>query len=232
MLDKELIRKKFQKSLTTYPENAPIQQEIALKLSGYIQGKYNKILEIGSYTGFLTKEAIKNTQFNSYLALDIVDSYEYIKHLSPKIKFLIADIEETELNEKFDLIISSSSLQWCNDFKNVIKKLKSYLTPNGILAIAIFGKKNLYQIKETFDISLDYPDILEVKKLFSDNAKIIEEIKTVQFKTTKDLLRHLKYTGVNSLKINNSYSELKEKMRILENEYKNKLTYNPLYIID
>lgn len=232
MLDKELIKNKFQKSIATYSKNAVVQQKIAQKLSGYINGNFDNILEIGSYSGLLTKEIIKNTSFKSYLAVDIVNSFDYIKDLSPKIKFKLCDIEEEDLHEKFDLIISSSSLQWCSDFNSVIKKLKSYLMPNGQLIIAIFGEKNLYQIKEVFGVSLNYPNIANIKKMFSSSALIFEEVHTISFSTSYELLKHLKYTGVNSFRNNFTYSQIKEKMKILENNFQNKLTYNPLYIID
>lgn len=232
MLDKEIIKYKFQKSIATYADNAPIQLQIAKKLASYIEGTYDNILEIGSYSGFLTREINNKINFKNYYALDLVDSYEYIKNINPKIKFIIGDIEQIELKDKYDLIMSSSSLQWCENLGMVIKKLKSYLRPQGHLIVAIFGKQNLYQIKETFGISLNYPNISEIKNLFSQNAKIFEETKTLQFNNPKEILRHLKYTGVNSLKNNVKYSEIKEKMKILDEKYENKLTYNPLYIID
>jgi len=232
MLDKELIKSKFQKSILTYSDNAPIQKQIAHKLASYIQGEYDNVLEIGSYSGFLTQEIIKKVNFKNYSALDIVDSFDFIKDLSSKIRFIKGDIEDIELNSKFDLIVSSSTLQWCEDFSGVIKKIQSYLNEDGKLAIAIFGNKNLFEIKETFDVSLNYPDISEVKKYFSDNAIIFEEIQTIEFQNPAELLRHLKYTGVNAFNHNYTYSKIKENMRLLDKKYKNKLTYNPLYIID
>ena len=142
MIDKELIKNKFQKSLNTYPEHALLQPNIAHKLAEFIDKDYEDILEIGSYSGFLTREIVKKTEFRNYTALDIVDSFDCIKNLSPKIKFILADIEEVELNQKYDLIISSSSLQWCNNLAKTTEKLKANLKPNGRIMLAIFGKKN------------------------------------------------------------------------------------------
>lgn len=232
MLDKELIKNKFQKSLLTYSNHAIVQKDMAEKLSDFLDKNYDDILEIGSYSGLLTNEIVKKVNFKNYCAIDIIDSFKYIKNLSPKIKFILGDIESIRIKEKYDLIISSSSLQWCENFSKIIKKLKSYLKPEGHLAIAIFGKKNLYQIKDVFGVSLNYPDISEIKDLFSDNAKIIEETITLQFNNPLEILKHLKYTGVNSLKNDIKYCEIKEKMKILEEKYQNKLTYNPIYIID
>ncbi len=232
MLDKELIKTKFQKSIVTYQNNAPVQLEMAQKLAGFIDKDYENILEIGSYSGFLTKEVVKKVKFNNYTAIDIIDSSEYIKNINPKIRFIQSDIETFELKEKYDLIISSSSLQWCDDFNKAIQKLKSALLPQGRIMIAVFGKKNLYQIKEIMNISLNYPDAEEIKALFSNNALIFEETKTLKFNCSKDVLKHLKYTGVNAIKNNKSYSQIKDFLKAIENKYQNQLTYNPLYVID
>ena len=77
MLDKELIKTKFQKSIAHYSENAYVQKNMADILCSKIPlKKYSSILEIGSYSGVLTRNIIQNFDFDSYLALDIVDSFD------------------------------------------------------------------------------------------------------------------------------------------------------------
>lgn len=233
MLDKEKIKNNFTKGLKSYDDNAYIQKIVASKLISYIPiKKYASILEVGSYSGILTKKIVNNIEFDNYLALDIIDSFSLIENLSPKIKTCVADIENIELNQKFDLIVSTSSLQWCSDLFSAIKKLKSYLSDNGSLIISIFAKDNLYEIRESFDLSLNYPSIDEIKTLLPD-AKIFDEKYVLQFDNSLELLRHLKLTGVNSLSEKTlSIKEIKKNLKILDEKYKNKLTYNPLYIID
>lgn len=228
MLDKNLIKKNFTKSLKTYDNNALIQKKTAAKLISIIQKKqFENILEVGSFSGVLTKEAIKNLTFENYLAVDIIDSYSCIKDLSDKISFKNVDIESFNTEEKFDLIISNAALQWCEDFFTAVKKLKSYLKKGGLLAICVFGKKNLIEIKETFNSSLLYYCEAEIKEVFPA-AEVFEEIETLNFDSPAEILRHLKLTGVNSLSQNKfRISQLK----VLENKFHNRLTYNPLYII-
>ena len=211
MLDKNLIENKFKNSINFYDD----------------------ILEIGSYSGILTKKIVEKFDFENYLAIDIVDSFHKIENLSPKISFQKIDVEKFTTDRKFDLIIANASLQWCNDFSNTIQKLKTFLNDNGILAITIFSTDNFYEIKDVFNVSLKYKTIEEIEEIFSKNARIIQEIHTLQFKTPKELLKHLKLTGVNAITKNSlSVSEIKEKMEILEKSYQNKLTYKPIYIID
>lgn len=230
MLDKNLIQKNFKKSLETYNNSAIVQKKMAKKLISLINQKnFGSILEIGSYTGFLTNEINSSFAFDSYLALDIIDSSSFIKKINPEIRFLNIDIEEFITEEKFDLIIANASLQWCRDFSETIKKLRGFLNKNGVLAVSIFSEDNLFEIKESFNIGLNYPSI---EKTFSKSALIVKEKYTLKFNSSFEALRHLKLTGVNSIKNNFSIKELKEKMKVFEDRFHNKLTYSPLYIID
>lgn len=234
MLDKNLIQEKFQNSIDFYDENAIIQELMAKKLVSLIENKnFKNILEIGSYSGVLTKKAIQNFNFKSYLALDIVNSFEKIKNLSNKISFKQIDVEKFETDKKFDLIIANASLQWCNDFEGTIKKLKSYLIPNGIMALTTFANDNFFEIRDSFNTSLKYKSIKELEGIFSKNAKIIQEIHTLQFKNSRELLKHLKLTGVNAVSKNIlNVNQIKNGLKILEEKFQNKLTYKPIYIID
>ena len=233
MIDKNLVEKKFKNSINFYDENAIIQELMAEKLVLLLENKkYTNVLEIGSYSGLLTRKIVEKFDFDNYLAIDIVDSFDKIKNLSPKISFLKTDVEKFSSNQKFDLIIANASLQWCCEFENTIKRLKSYLTNDGKIAITIFATDNFYEIRDAFNVSLEYKTIEEIEKIFSANAKIIQEIHTLQFNSPNELLRHIKLTGVNAISDNFDIKEIKTGIKILDEKYKNKLTYKPIYIID
>lgn len=234
MIDKNTVYKKFEKRIDDYGENAFAQKEMAQKLVSLIPDKkYSSVLEIGSYSGLLTSEIKKNIHYNRYLALDVVGkSKEYLKKIDDKIEFLKCDIENFETEQKFDLIISNASLQWCSDFEGVINKLKKYLAEGGVLAISTFSPDNLKEIKEVFKVSLDYPEACKLRKIFGSEAKILSEEIPLKFSSSLDILRHLKYTGVNSLAASPfKYHEIKEDLNRLNSEFNNTLTYSPIYII-
>ena len=234
MLDKKLIEEKFKNSIEYYDDNAVIQEIMADKLVSLIaKKKYRRIFEIGSYSGLLTKKIVEKFEFDDYLALDIVDSFDKIKNLSSKIRFEKCDIEKFETQEKFDLIIANASLQWCNDFEGIVKKLKSFLNEDGIFAITTFATDNFFEIRDAFNVSLNYLKFEELEKVFSSNAQIIQEIHTLRFNSPNDLLKHLKLTGVNAISKNNiKIAEIKKSLQILNERHQNKLTYKPVYIID
>ena len=75
--------------------------------------------------------------------------------------------------------------------------------------------------------------IEEIEELFSPQALIIQEIYTLQFNNSLELMKHLKLTGVNAIskeKIN--YTKMKKNLEALSKIYQNKLTYKPVYIVD
>lgn len=239
MINKALVKKRFSKSLKTYEDNAVIQKIMAKKLIELLVLKeYNSIFEIGCATGILTKEIKKNLTFKEYIANDIVEkSQEYInKIIYPNI-FLGGDIEEVELNKKYNLIISNASLQWCNDIEKVLEKLINSLEENGTLAISIFGDNNLKEIKDIFHLENNTYSLNKLKESLAKYKLITfeeEEIK-IEFENPIMVLKHLKLTGVNAIK---EVVLSKKKLQEFEEEYTKKyqnngkviLTYNPVYI--
>lgn len=228
MIDKSLVEKRFKKSLKTYNDNAIVQKKMAERLINMLPvKKFNSIFEIGCSTGVLTEKIKKNLQFNEFICNDIVkESKLYIDKIIEKNNFIFGDIEEIEINKKFDLIISNAALQWCNNPAKVIDKLISSLKKNGILAVSIFGSNNLKEIKTILDIKND--------NLINING--IEETEIVYFNNPIEVLKHIKSTGANALI---EYQFTKTRLKFFEEQYKklyskdNKvfLTYKPLYII-
>lgn len=235
-MNKELIHNRFAKNLKNYNENAKIQKRMAERLLTFIQNKQpKKILEIGCGTGFLTQLISNSFEFEEYLTIDIVEECrEYINQINSTISFLPIDIEEfiKTNTEKYDLIISNATLQWVNNFKNVINKLKHLLNQNGELVFSTFGKENFKEIYHVMGTTLDYYSPSELKEIFPDSF-IEQEIHILSFSTPKDVLRHLQLTGVNAIE---NISWTKKDLIRFENGYKNfcsirpTLTYNPIYI--
>ena len=228
-MNKELIQKRFSRKLKTYNSHAGIQKQMAEQLINYAPQNNNSILEIGCGTGLLIK-------FKQYTALDIVSGCEeYIKQIDKNINFINADIENYIQNcERYDLIISNASLQWIENLPEFIKKLIEKLNTNGILAFSTFGTENFREIYYVLGKTLPYyskNQLMEVLKEY--NLKIEEEIRIMAFKTPKDVLNHIRQTGVNALS-----SEVWTKKDLLnfEKEYNvfcanhPTLTYNPMYV--
>ncbi len=227
MIDKELVKKRFSKSLETYEDNAFVQKEMGAKLLNLLERKdFNSIFEIGCATGLLTKQIKENLKFNSLTANDIVsEAKTYVEDIATN--FVCEDIEKITFDRKYDLIISNACLQWCNDINSTINKLLLALDDNGILAFTLFGDDNLKEIKNLFNFQ---NKVCVSAKIFK------EETIKLYFDTPLDVLKHIKLTGVNALQ---PHKFTKSTLKEFEENYKNLysengkvyLTYNPIYLI-
>lgn len=232
-MNKDLIQTRFSKSLSSYNENAKIQKKMAEKLITLLNKTYyKKVFEIGCGTGFLTELLNKSIEFEQYTAIDIVsDCKNYIESINPEINFIQADIENFPL-EKYDLIIANASLQWVNDFQNIIKTLKNSLLNDGELVFSTFGKENFKEISSVTGTTLDYYSTNELEDFFP-SSKIFSEIYIMNFENPREVLKHLQLTGVNGIE-NPNWT--KKNLIAFENSYRNicserlTLTYNPIYM--
>ena len=234
MIDKSLVKKRFSKSLKTYDDNAIVQKQMAEKLVDFLPKKeFNSVLEIGCATGLLTKQLKTKLSFSSFCANDIVlEAESYIKEIIPQSAFILGDIETINLEKKYDLIISNACLQWCNDTEETILKLKNSLNEGGILALSVFGKDNIKEINEIFELS---PKTVDIDKL-PKNTIVVEETINMFFDTPIEVLKHIKLTGANAVKEMTMTKSLLKDFEIKYNEkfaQKNRvqLTYNPVYLI-
>lgn len=225
-MNNELIIKRFKRSLSTYDDNAQIQEIMATNLISLLPQKtFNSILEIGCGTGILTKKCVENLKFTNYTANDIVEECQNYTHkINPNINFLKGDITTIDLPQKYDLIISNAVFQWFDSPNETITKLKQNLSPNGILLFSTFGNKNFYELKEILNISIDYPLTNNIHK---------EEIYELTFPNCHEMLKHIKNTGVNAI---TEYKLTRKKLdelnnKFIENYGQVKLTYNPIYVI-
>lgn len=236
MVNKELVKTRFEKSLKTYDKNAVVQKQMAeflmQKLIEHKGANFSRIFEIGCGTGLLTKKIRAHLHFDRLLLNDIVEN------LSAS-KLLIGDCEEIDFPSDLDLVISNAALQWVQDFSCIAEKIHSALKDKGIFAFTTFGKRNLEQIKKITGKTLDYYEQSTIEKLLSKNFGIVyssSDIVNLEFDDVKDVLKHLKLCGVNSLeKTRWTKTDLKD-FQNKYNEFKNKegkfvLTYQPIYFI-
>ena len=237
-MNKDLIQKRFAKNLDTYNDNAKIQKKMAERLLSFLDRKdFDDILEIGCGTGFLTQLVNDGFNFNTYTANDIVESCEkYVKEINPEINFIPADIEKAVENsdKKYDLIISNAAFQWVENLKSFIKLLVSKLNDGGILLFSTFGPENFREVNFVLGKTLPYYSANELQEIVKDYKNIVEqEMHVMAFKTPKDILKHIKSTGVNALEM---VSWTKTDMQKFENGYNNfcsgipTLTYHPIYV--
>ena len=229
-INKQQIRKSFTKAISTYEQEAFVQYQIATELcrllSVYSDHPISSILEIGCGTGFFTR--LLRTSFPSatITANDLCS--EVVNYIPDDIKFISGDMETINFPDKYDLIAGSSAIQWLENLPLFSEKMNRTLS-----------EKGLTEIKQITDIGLSYFTEPDLEHIISSSFQIIkmkEEIKTVYFPSPKDVLLHLKRSGVNGitsekwtksdlLYFTNQYNKL------FKSDYGVSLTYHPIYII-
>ena len=190
----------FNKHYNVYEKYSLAQKQVAKNLLDYMgksnifDTQINSIFEIGCGTGIFTKEYRKYFLHSDLILNDIFDVREFIKDIDYNI-FIQENIEELDI-PKSDLVVSSSVFQWIKDKDSLIRNIAEN-TDN--LCFSSYVSGNLIEIKNHFDISLDYLNIEEfkeiLKKYFSSVKSYSETIK-LDFEDPMSVLNHLKYTGV------------------------------------
>ena len=190
----------FNKHYNEYEKYSLAQKQVAKNLLDYMgksnifNTQINSIFEIGCGTGIFTKEYRKYFLHSDLILNDIFDVREFIKDIDYNI-FIQENIEELDI-PKSDLVVSSSVFQWIKDKDSLIRNIAEN-TDN--LCFSSYVSGNLIEIKNHFDISLDYLNIEEfkeiLKKYFSSVKSYSETIK-LDFEVPMSVLKHLKYTGV------------------------------------
>lgn len=244
---KELIRRRFSKATETYDQYAQAQHLICERLvkilTQYTNARFKRILEIGCGSGNFTRLLKQECQIGEWILNDLCESWQgNIQQLFPYAQpnFLVGDAEKMEFPGRFDLIASASAIQWMKDLPLFFEKIAMHLSPKGTFIFNTFLPGNLSEIKELTGIGLNYPkENLVVKWLEHDFDIIHVESEPIllKFNSPLEVLRHLKYTGVNATS-NSGWTREKQAIfckeytqRFITEDGKFTLSYQPLYIL-
>ena len=236
--------KSFSRALHTYDQEARVQKLMAEKLLDLLisrQGKeFDRILEMGCGTGFLTRQILSRLSYEKLTLNDRVEKVrEKIKAFNPDAHFLCGDAETLDFPSGQNLILSSAVFQWFTHLQNFFKKAYNLLAPGGILAFAAFGPENFWEIKAASGRGLSYPSPEQLLEWLNPGFQPLcleESLEPLRFKTPLKALQHIRRTGVGGVseKVLNP-EELKGVMTRYENLFLDQkavtLTYHPLWVI-
>ncbi|OUS06241.1 malonyl-[acyl-carrier protein] O-methyltransferase BioC [Rhodobacterales bacterium 52_120_T64] len=246
------IQRNFHRGFSKYSESAYVQAQIASRLVDIFAKtanthRFDTALEIGCGTGFLTKQLFERFEVGHYTLNDLVPSSKtHITNLSNAEAnswgFVSGAIETVSLVDKFDLIASASAIQWVSDTPALLRNLANRLKPNGWLMLSSFTPQHFGELKAlgTSAQEMSYFCAKEWEKLLPADLKpisISQGLLTAKFCSPREMLVHLRNTGVNA----NSKNHWSRKNLIdFEQEYAKRfsdadgnvrLTYAPVYII-
>lgn len=246
-MNKALIKKRFAESKTTYNKHAIAQQQICMQLSQLIKNQqrnhFDAVLEVGCGTGGYTQELLHCITANRYTLNDLCNHIqpESLPNNSTQFQFLEGDAEEIDLGSEYDLITSASTIQWFVRPNAFVHKCHTMLKPDGLLILNTFGTDNLIEVKQTTGSGLTYYTTDAIKQWFEpyfEHVQVMEEKIKLTFDTPRDVLKHIKLTGVNALS-SSSQRWSKQLLANFNTEYLSlfatdkgvTLTYHPIYIV-
>jgi len=248
--DKQRIKLRFEQAAATYEQQATVQSRVATRLlkllAATVAGfRPADVLEIGCCTGLLTEKTL--TRFpgiDHFTLCDLVASFEQrvcrrIDTHVEKITFLAGDIEILPLPDRYDLVISSSTLHWVHDLPILCDKLHRHIYPEGVFAFSLYGKENLHEIREVAGMGLAYRSLEQLKNVVGERFRILaaeEARETLWYPTPIAVLQHLRATGVNSIgqqawtrrQVTDFVARYQERFA---GEQGVRLTYHPMFIV-
>lgn len=229
-----------------------------------------RIFEIGCGSGNLTKLYMQNQPFKNIYLNDLYPEVkQYFESVVLEendveqngvdtnnieinrfenlhaIEWHIGDAEQIDFPKQLDLIVSSSAIQWMHNLDALFNKANQALLKQGLFCFSTFGKQNLKEIKALTQQGLSYYDISEIQQKLQDQGfevlHISEHVDTLNFKHPKDVLQHLKATGVTATAskfrwTKQSLADFYQAYRqfITTDQHENlvyPLSYHPIYVI-
>jgi len=212
--DKQLVGRRFGRSLHTYRRSAIIQRRMAAELVGMIDragipAHIGRVLEVGAGSGMLTSALLSTHTAGAYFANDLVaGSRDFVMQALEgrqvgECRFLHGDIEIIEpLPGELDLVVSNATVQWLHDLGAFFSRMGSVLRPGGMLAFSTFGMGNMKEIARLESVSLPYLTAAEIAALAGESFEAVsieEEVRRLEFASPEAVLRHIRETGVNGV---------------------------------
>lgn len=249
MIDKDKVKRRFSKNAKTYDKYANVQKLMGNKLVELLEDQqFDKILEIGSGTGYVTDLLRKKYPNADITAMDIAEGMIDLtskKMHDSNINFICGDFEVADIKGKYDLIISNATIQWFNDHKTSVSKMKSLLKDNGVICVSTFGSKTFNELHETYkalqDNNTDYikpgQDFYNLDKLkqlissefTSENIRVFDEIYVEKFDDCMSFFNSIKKIGANNASSSSSVKDPKFIFKVIEHYEDNYKEDNLVY---
>ena len=246
-LHKELVRLRFARSLDTYGRAASVQAAMAGSLVQALlaQGprEFPRVLEAGCGTGGLTDLLERSLRYQELLLVDLVPECERFHLHRPRARFLAGDLESLPLPGDLDLCVANAVFQWLEHPREFLRRLEGAMRPGALLAFTAFGPQNLQEVTALTGRGLAYPTGEEWEgRLRQEGFSPLfrrEWLRTLLFPSPREVLRHLKETGVTATgKGEAPWS--RRRLQEFQEEYRRRfaqggeavpLTYHPLLFV-
>lgn len=154
-VDKRRVRDAFSRSAPAYDGRATVQRRVrerVLDLVGEAAPHARRALDVGAGTGALLAHLERTRPALSAAAVDLAPGMcRAARAAAPRARVAAADAEALPFRAAaFDLVVSTSTLQWLPRLGPALAEARRVLVPGGTLCVALFGTRTLVELREAW----------------------------------------------------------------------------------
>lgn len=199
---KEQIAASFASRAAQYEQHAHLQAEIAAELATmFPELNSPEVLEIGCGTGLLTRHLVARYPDANLLVTDIAEAMIVQCRAglngtgSKRVRFNRLDANRPQLNERFDLIATSMTMQWLEDPVQSLRELSGLLKPDGSILYATLAPGCFPEWNEARSSSKSSNGFIEMPAL---PGVLNQKSHEVSYESATAFLKALKQIGANT----------------------------------
>ena len=242
--DTALIRQRFSAAAASYDAEALAQRQIADRLWALAAPHIAPgaaVLEVGAGTGLLTRQILA-ARPGSLTVNDLYTSpqVQALAQAQPGIVVCREGNAETFAFERtFDAVLSASTVQWFDNLPGFFTRCAAHLPKGGLLAFSSFLPGNLHEVADLTGVGLAYCKADDLRSYLAPQYDLLTlepgEV-TLRFASPRDVLLHLRHTGVTGIR---TVVWGKSRYEKFVNAYRARyaaghgvrLTYRPVYVL-
>ena len=218
------VIKEFSRFAHQYNQHNEIQTQVAKTLVSKLQGNsFPHILDLGCGSGAV----VENLKEGQYLSLTAFDSSQEMLDIHPYSKTITTvcgDFNKEHFTdalprEKYDLLLSSSALQWSTDLDQTFAQI-SPLSKKAYFAIFTSGTfKTLHDLGQ-INSPIHSSSLVEksIRKYYKELNFELHSY-TLAFDSVREMFRYIKKSGVSSGKKKLGFKETKRLMESYPLDY-------------
>ncbi len=214
-LDKNAIRRSFDRAASAYDRHAVLEREIESRLLErveYLQDGPALVVDVGCGTGSASERLAAQFEAANVIALDWSTGMlkQVVKTDGKKPWMLCSDMHALPLaSRSTDLIFSNLALQWSYDLSAVFNEFRRIMKPGSMLLFSCYGPDTLYELKQAWRTMderphvNDFPDMHDIGDElmavgFREPVMDMERL-TLEYPNVMALMRELKGSGANNV---------------------------------
>jgi len=188
----------FSKYANQYKNHNIIQQIAAKSLIRELKSKPKRILELGCGSGQVYTNI--DWEYDFYKGIDSSKQMCQLHPKSSKDEIICLNFDDNEFfqnikDDCYDVVLSSSALQWSKDLSKIIAQVKSITKE---INACLFTSNTFKTIQEISNTKSPILSIDEIKSAFSEHFVCDYEVfqYKLEFENKKDLFDYIKKSGV------------------------------------